>query len=541
MIEEIFIRALEISFPVSICIVLALLFAPSLQKKYSAKLMYVIWLCLLIRLLIPFNIKVDFSPLQFDGGEIINEFSIGNSPLFPLESNIVDQAIGNSGSGVVPNTSLNMVSVISIVWVIGVVVVILYTILQYLVLRTNMKAESRDAKDSDLDILSQVQSELGIRHRIGLRVMEGISSPMLISLRNPTIVLPDKTYSQLDLYLVIKHEIIHYKRRDLFIKALMLIIKSVYWFNPLIHIMIGHFNQVMEMTCDELVVKDNQSIKRRYIETLLSGLEVTNNTHLLTSHYNGGMIDMKKRFTNIAESNKKKKGTRAMVLSVAMLLTMTSLVGCNLMPKKDKEQVEVANPVAKDGPIEVEVIEKVTEEKGEPGAEVETEGMFDGTIVGVESLKDDEFIKDAVNSYMKFGEEESKATRYYYNRVDLNDDGQDEAFVVLMGMYTSGSGGSTALIMDMGENQWEVRQELTLIQTPVIISDNIVNGWHEIITYRSGGGAEGAYVVLTATDGQYLSVNDGKAIESLEGVSGKAIINNDIVEELEDGTAMYLK
>lgn len=533
MIQDLFIRFLEISFPVSICIVLVLMLAPLLEKKYSAKLMYGIWLFLLIRLLIPFNMTLEDSPLQIDGGQVIDEINIGNLPLFPMANQ--EQVSIEKGNDENPKRRVNIVSIASNLWAVGAMGVALYTILQYLIILMRYKRKSKEPSPGGVAVLRQVKEELGIHHRIGLRVMNGISSPMLISLQNPTIILPNKTYSQVDLYLVIKHEIIHYKRRDLFIKVLMLVTKSLYWFNPLIHIMINRFNQVMEMTCDELVIKNNQAIKRRYIETLLAGLEVTQNAHLLTSNYNGGMMNMKKRFTNIAYSNKKRKGTKAMVLGVALLLTMTSFVGCSLMPKKVREQEEVTYPVANEEVKDIQVEEKVTEQ------EVETEGMFDGNIIGVESLEDDEFIKAAANAYMEFGEEESKATRYYYNRVDLNNDGEDEAIVVLMGMYTSGSGGSTALIMKMGENSWHVTQELTLIQTPVIISENVVNDWHEIITYRSGGGAEGTYVVLTATDGQYTSVNDGKAIESLENVFGTAIINNDIVKELEDGTAMYLK
>lgn len=131
-------------------------------------------------------------------------------------------------------------------------------------------------------------------------------------------------------------------------------------------------------------------------------------------------------------------------------------------------------------------------------------------------------------------------TRYYYNYVDLNGDGIDEVFAVVVGPYTSGTGGSSAMILANIKGKLEVNQTLTLINTPVIISDKVTKGCKEIIVRRSGGGAVPSYVVLTCSDGNYTSVNDGKEIKNLDGVKGKAIINNDMAKDLESETALTL-
>jgi len=131
-------------------------------------------------------------------------------------------------------------------------------------------------------------------------------------------------------------------------------------------------------------------------------------------------------------------------------------------------------------------------------------------------------------------------TRYYYNYVDLNSDGKNEIFVVVMGPYTSGSGGSSALIVHPIDDELNVNQQFSLVRTPVIISDTSTNGSKEIIALRSGGGVESSYVKLTCSDGYYTNVSDGKEINNLDNITGTAIIANDIVEDLDNGVAITL-
>lgn len=131
-------------------------------------------------------------------------------------------------------------------------------------------------------------------------------------------------------------------------------------------------------------------------------------------------------------------------------------------------------------------------------------------------------------------------TKYYYDYIDLNSDGANEIFVVVMGPYTSGSGGSSAMIVVPAGGVLNVNQKLTLVNTPIIISDRITRGAHEIIALRSGGGAESEYVRLTASDGTYTNISDGEAIKNLDGVTGTAIIANDLLKDMEDGNILTL-
>ncbi len=138
-----------------------------------------------------------------------------------------------------------------------------------------------------------------------------------------------------------------------------------------------------------------------------------------------------------------------------------------------------------------------------------------------------------IKDYYEIPEEFSETTRYYYNYVDLNDDGENEIFVVVMGPYTSGTGGNSALWVMESAGKLHVNQDFTLVNLPVIISDNVSNGAKELIVPYYGGGAKSQYSVLECSDGYYTRVNDGKMIDAIDGIKGTAIIANDIIKEVE--------
>ena len=136
-------------------------------------------------------------------------------------------------------------------------------------------------------------------------------------------------------------------------------------------------------------------------------------------------------------------------------------------------------------------------------------------------------------------EEEWSGTRYYYDTVDLNDDGTDEILAVAVGMYTSGSGGDSAVLVQPAAGM-SVKQQFTLVRMPILVSDQTTNGAHDLIFLRGGGGSEPALVRLTCTDGVYSNPADAEVLENLDGVTGKAILCNDLMADLDSGTALTL-
>ncbi|MBN2899006.1 MAG: hypothetical protein JXO44_09560, partial [Clostridia bacterium] len=151
-------------------------------------------------------------------------------------------------------------------------------------------------------------------------------------------------------------------------------------------------------------------------------------------------------------------------------------------------------------------------------------------------------LRDFIIKTYEIPEEYYASTKYYYNYVDFNDDGRKEILAVVMGPYTSGTGGSSALIAFEFEGEINEITELTLIHTPIIISNHATKGMKDMVVMRSGGGAEPAFIKLTSTgEGNYTSVNDGQIIDSLADISGQAIIANDLLADIDNMTYLTLE
>ncbi|WP_330626032.1 M56 family metallopeptidase, partial [Clostridioides difficile] len=69
----------------------------------------------------------------------------------------------------------------------------------------------------------------------------------------------------------------HYKRKDNFLKLIMLIVNILYWFNPICYLLKKHFNELCELSCDELVIKGyNIDEVKDYAYVLLDTIKYKN-------------------------------------------------------------------------------------------------------------------------------------------------------------------------------------------------------------------------------------------------------------------------
>ena len=148
-----------------------------------------------------------------------------------------------------------------------------------------------------------------------------------------------------------------------------------------------------------------------------------------------------------------------------------------------------------------------------------------------------EMVRTALIDTYQIPEDEWDMTRYYYNYVDLNEDGSDEIFALAVGPSVSGSGGSCALLLDA---DGAVLQEFSLVNPPVLVTDEIIDGYHALALERSGGGAESEVVLLPHGNGVYAGVSETETILDPASLTGTAILCNDLAADLESGEFLNL-
>lgn len=525
MIQNLFLNILEISIMMSVVILFVYAISPIFEKKYSARWKYYIWVLITIRLIIPITYSIPDAPIHINTEQMVQESSTLQSLL--LSNNTLTDEMQNTKAIFSseenkdrPTDTISLLQIGTTLWVIGIFVFSFYHIIGYFIFAKTIKRWSIKANPDENKMFTNIKESLGIKRNVILRRSTKIQTPMMLGIIQPTVCIPCIKYTETDLYLILKHELIHYKRHDIELKVLLFLVRTLYWFNPFVHLMSKKFDETIEMICDEYVISGNDSIyKKRYMETILHSIKQQSiKTSVFTSNYNGGIKTVKKRFQNILLSGNKKKGIAVLTVTLVCCLALSSLVAFGSNGNHTSLAAE--------------------QEKGETNVTKKATDDIVGVYAEAQPNKE---LEEKMIEYLQIPNDFLDETKYYYNYVDLNNDSKEEIFTVVMGPYTSGTGGSMALYMvqdDTGE--WQVQQEFTLIQTPVIVSNKVTNGNKDLIVMNSGGGADGNYVVLTYKDGKYATVNEGTVIQGLEGITGKAIISNDIAEEMEQGKGLYL-
>jgi hypothetical protein len=120
-----------------------------------------------------------------------------------------------------------------------------------------------------------------------------------------------------------------------------------------------------------------------------------------------------------------------------------------------------------------------------------------------------------------------KPVCYLYNLVDLNGDGKQEAVAYILSCC--GSGGCNMLILQPKGAGYRLVTQMTVTQSPVVISKNKTNGWSDLIEYAEGGGMPLTYVVLRFNGRSYpTNPTVAPALPKGKVIEGTAIIADDI-------------
>ena len=96
-------------------------------------------------------------------------------------------------------------------------------------------------------------------------------APLTFGVFRPTVLLPeDLPIGDAQFQLVLAHELAHIRRKDCLRKLLLTVCLCLYWWNPLVWLMVWLANRDMELACDEAVLRAlGPDCKKAYALTLL--------------------------------------------------------------------------------------------------------------------------------------------------------------------------------------------------------------------------------------------------------------------------------
>ena len=315
---------------------------PLLAKHYSVKARYYSWLVIIIGLIIPFRPKFGNALVRVNvpDSPAVSVIRLGNGTSVPAAV-----PAGNAVPSALPNIPWWQIA--GVLWLTGMIVCLVYHVIRHLrFLKLVSRWSDNVTDDTQLGVFQSLKTQMGITESIGLQVCESIGSPMMTGFVKPRILLPDADFTTDELRLILKHELVHYKRRDLWYKGLVLAANAIHWFNPAVYLMTQAIDSQCELACDEEVVcGTGADIRQYYCETIIGVIRYQSKrkTALSTFFYKGKK-GMKERIFSIMDMKKKKTGRSIMggvlILTLGLSFTLSAKAETKEPPKIIQEDIK---------------------------------------------------------------------------------------------------------------------------------------------------------------------------------------------------------
>ena len=352
--KELFTNMLTIQPGVIIAILLLIVSRSVIKRHYVAKLRYWLWLVVAVRLMLPvdINLRLDRQapvniPVQEyyvaaqHAGEVqqLTDYEIITADQLDA---VYSQSPENDEQ--VENVIVRTVSVLDIVcqvWITVAMGLLWASFLSYWLAKRDVMQSA--VFDKDLNrYMNNLMQEMGFDRSVRLAVCDYTGSPMLMGIAHPVIVLPSADYTDVQLEMILRHELTHYRRHDIHYKFLLHILACVYWFNPLVYLMAKYAGLDIEFSCDEDTVKHtDKQFKAEYARTIVKVITMQNNRLMLATTFSQNAQTVKERFTNIFLNRRLKHGRNILAGFMAVVLFATTMVGCTTANGTGKTNVTV--------------------------------------------------------------------------------------------------------------------------------------------------------------------------------------------------------
>lgn len=160
------------------------------------------------------------------------------------------------------------------VWAAGFAAVLGWKIFSHLRFRRRILREAQVATDPSTSRLWQELRQWAgyTDKRLPLLVSPAVATPLSIGLFPSTlrVVLPQRDYTQKELDLILRHELIHIGRGDSTAKFFLTFCTALCWFNPLMWAAMRQGAEDLELSCDqEVLAKSDEEERQEYARLLL--------------------------------------------------------------------------------------------------------------------------------------------------------------------------------------------------------------------------------------------------------------------------------
>ena len=306
-------------------------------RKAPKWLFCVLWGVVALRLICPISIESNVSlvPDRLATGQIItnvgNEY-IGDVDIIyesnagynnaieagrqPIYSNDGYYVVTEKDSLEAPKTvGQTVYPVLSWIWVAGMILMLAYTAVSYLLLRKKME-EATQLRDN-------------------IWQCEQVDSPFVLGFIKPRIYLP-YAITDSDMANVIAHEQAHIQRKDHWWKPIGFLLLSIHWFNPVLWLAYVLLCRDIEAACDEKVIKHMEKDEMRAYSTALLHCSV-HRRRIAACPLAFGETGVKERIKRVMNYKKP-----AFWIIIAAIVTCVAVAVCFLTNPKEENDPNLA-------------------------------------------------------------------------------------------------------------------------------------------------------------------------------------------------------
>jgi beta-lactamase regulating signal transducer with metallopeptidase domain/type II secretory pathway component GspD/PulD (secretin) len=240
------------------------------RRKIRASVRYALWLVVLVKLCLPPTLALPTSPVwwlhkpppsavakshytvSYDTGALL-DISLSPPPAYvPPKPAMIAAAWLSLGSGTV--------SALLFGWLLA--------------RWGHITRQVHRAKDSErlTAILNKTLRLAGVKSTVPVKVTGHTMSPAVCGLFHPVILVPQSLadgFSDDQLRAVLLHELIHLRRRDVWLNCLQALVQIAYWWHPLVWLANARIRRVREEAVDDAVMLALRDEGDSYAPTLL--------------------------------------------------------------------------------------------------------------------------------------------------------------------------------------------------------------------------------------------------------------------------------
>ncbi|HET6805289.1 MAG TPA: M56 family metallopeptidase [Frateuria sp.] len=215
---------------------------------------------------------------------------------------------------------------ITLAWSSGVLLLASRAGLQWLDLRRLV--QSAQASPQWQQRLDRLAAAFGLAGRVKVLCSDAVSSPVLIGMLRPVILLPVAVVCRMpvvQLELVLAHELAHVRRLDPLINLLQVVIETLYFHHPVVRWISRDVRNEREVCSDAMVVSARPGSRREYIEALATLGELREHGPTVLAS-NGGLLLGRVRLIAAAEGVDAGHGSPARLAAMGLGLLLVAAV-----------------------------------------------------------------------------------------------------------------------------------------------------------------------------------------------------------------------